>query len=529
MKAFTIFFVTALITAILLPTGNTVAGPLETTITVEIVTDEYSQYSAAGTCSLREAITAAVGDAPFGGCAGGVPGESTRIALPTGHYDLSLPGVDDANAVGDLDIFESSSTGELITIDGTIISTTVIDGNGIDRIFDLNAYATVVLQDLTVSNGQSQPTDTHFGYGGGIYNEGQLTLQNVFISSNTAGRDINTAPGGGVFNANLLTVNDSFFMYNETFAGYFSNSAAGGGGLYNNSSMFINRTLFISNYTGDSGGYAPSSASGGDGGGIYNNGSMEMHECKIDGNGTGISSTSLGHGGHGGGIFNAGVADVYASIISHNVTGNGTLYAGGNGGGISNSGTLTMVNTTLTLNITGNGVSGPGGFGGGFYSATGSASIYQSTIAYNTAGTGLPQGNGGGVFITGTIKTLQESIVANNTSSGTSPDCYAFLDDPRYNLIENATNCVFQGSAVGNITGQDPQLLELKLFRQNILVYPLARSSPAVDSGPETCYSAVDQRGSLRPLDGDHNGSTHCDIGSFELGKPFFLPLIIHF
>src|SRR4051794_5814556 len=56
-----------------------------------------------GACSLRKAISAANTDAPAAGCAAGAGADT--IALPSGRYELTLPGAgEDANASGDLDI-----------------------------------------------------------------------------------------------------------------------------------------------------------------------------------------------------------------------------------------------------------------------------------------------------------------------------------------------------------------------------------------------------------------------------------------
>jgi len=43
---------------------------------------------------------------------------------------------------------------------------------------------------------------------------------------------------------------------------------------------------------------------------------------------------------------------------------------------------------------------------------------------------------------------------------------------------------------------------------------------PAIDSGDDALCPATDQRGYVRPWDGD--GQTRCDRGAVELGAPFF-------
>ena len=44
-----------------------------------------------------------------------------------------------------------------------------------------------------------------------------------------------------------------------------------------------------------------------------------------------------------------------------------------------------------------------------------------------------------------------------------------------------------------------------------------------VDSGDEVLYPAVDQRGLLRPWDGDGDGAARSDRGAVELGAPLFV------
>jgi CSLREA domain-containing protein len=528
MKAFTIFFITALIAALLLPTGSAAALPGETTIVVTTTTDEYNSTSNS-ICSLREAITTAVGDTPFGGCTGVNPGEPTRILLAVGTYEMGPGYVNDDNTSGDLDIYEGSGTAELITIAGAGWNDTFIDGNSVDRIFDLNPYASVILQDLAVTAGQSEPSDSHLGYGGGIYNEGTLTLQDVMVSFNTAGRAPNSTPGGGIYNAGTLNLYDSRVHYNGTLSAIASNSAAGGGGIYNNNMLTVERSVISDNTTGNGGDTPDASANGGDGAGIYNNGILQLTSSSISENSAGSSSTSMGKGGNGGGIYNTASTWLFGCTLYGNETGRGYKNDAGDGGGIYNSGSLLMYNTSVIRNTTNYGAMGPtdfgrGGYGGGLYSIN-SVSVYHSTFAENNNAAGIPNGNGGGIYLTGSGRILQGTIVANNLSSGTSVDCYGDLLNPSYNLIENITGCTFSGTVYGNLTGVDPQFREVQLLGYYLYGFPLSHTSPAVDK-VLSCPSGEDQRESPRPLDGDGDDSAVCDMGALELGKPYFIPLL---
>jgi hypothetical protein len=45
--------------------------------------------------------------------------------------------------------------------------------------------------------------------------------------------------------------------------------------------------------------------------------------------------------------------------------------------------------------------------------------------------------------------------------------------------------------------------------------------------GPNSLPLPTDQRGALRTVDGDQNGTAICDIGAFEVQPPLFLPLLL--
>jgi hypothetical protein len=158
------------------------------------------------------------------------------------QFQASLSGgaIDLSTADGDQGTLTLSRD---VTIDGTGASITVeggkIAGSSNAQPFVINSGVTATLENLTISNGYSG------GDGGGIYNQGTLTLSNCTLSDNST-----THHGGGIDN------NDgSVTLSNCTLSG---NSALLGGGLSN-----INGTLTVSNCT-------LSGNSAGRGGDIFN-------------------------------------------------------------------------------------------------------------------------------------------------------------------------------------------------------------------------------------------------------------------
>src|SRR3712207_337184 len=86
-------------------------------------------------CSLREAILAA--NAGSGG---------DTVALPPGHYRLTVAGAaENASATGDLDVTKST------TVKGAGARSTTVDGNGIDRVFELADGTSI--SDMTITGG----------------------------------------------------------------------------------------------------------------------------------------------------------------------------------------------------------------------------------------------------------------------------------------------------------------------------------------------------------------------------------------
>lgn len=176
-----------------------------------VVTTSLDQFGEDTTkCSLREAVQAANTDADFGGCTAGSSTDLITFQF-TGTYKLSRAGrLESANATGDIDINDAGT----IVIAGLGAGKTFIDGNGIDRVFDLACRADMNVQliALTIRNGDAGEDAAG---GGGIRDCAHaLTLSAVHVTGNNANR------GGGMTipaSAGAITISRSSFTRNQSF------------------------------------------------------------------------------------------------------------------------------------------------------------------------------------------------------------------------------------------------------------------------------------------------------------------------
>jgi CSLREA domain-containing protein len=139
-------------------------------------------------CSLRAAIQTV----NFG------PRGTYVIKLPAGTIHLSVKGREEGKAAkGDLNVLQ-----EDVTVIGQGPAKTTIDGGGIDRVFDVSAFARLTVEDLHITGGSR---NLHAGYGteknfgGAIRAKGALVLRQVLIenSSATEGGAIEVGTTGG--------------------------------------------------------------------------------------------------------------------------------------------------------------------------------------------------------------------------------------------------------------------------------------------------------------------------------------------
>jgi hypothetical protein len=384
-----------------------------------------------GKCSLIEAIISANNDIAFGGCTAGSSADT--IVLPAkSSFTLTTPYTDAYTATYGPAGLPTITTEITITGNGAKISRS-LKGAPSFRLVNVSYDGNLTLDKVTISGGSSTYD------GGGIYNAGILTITDGSIITGNK----STVDGGGVFNdyAGALTIHNSTISKNIAYYG---------GGIRNDGHMTVDPTTITGNIAYNGGGvfnygtatFAHTTISAniakvrvdgtsfydGNGGGIYNSGYLSFAD--------GIITKNTAY--YGGGIFNysGGEVELTNSTISGNIAklkavtikyGGYTYnyFHGGVSGGIDNRGTLTTHNST----ITGNSAVGKsvkvkynghtytysyGGRGGGIGNYEGFLYLNGGSITKNSA-----TFYGGGLFNDhGSIPTNTASISANKAPVG---------------------------------------------------------------------------------------------------------------
>lgn len=421
--------------------------------------DGVCEVAPGGECTLRAAIQES--NATAGG------NDPNVIEVPAGTFALALQGTDEGQAAtGDLDI-----TGDVI-VRGAGAGNTVIDGMQIDRVFDI-VRGEVQIQGVTIRGGSIIDEEASVeGSGGGIRNEGNLTVRDSTITGNVA------TVGAGVAN-----YSGSLQIFRSTISGNGDANTRRGGGIANKA--------------------------------YYDPATLEVTDSTITGNRADI----------GGGIDNYGydgVAD--ATLIRSTLSGN----VANNGGAIANESqylygeavqaNLRMRNSTIsgnTANATGGGLVNQASA-----ESTASVVIDNSTIASNTATT-----SGGGLFqfeSTGASLTLTSSIVAGNQSAAAA-DLSSTSATASFTLVQSDEGHSIVNGVSGNLVGLNPLLGPLQDNGGVTLTHAPETISPVVDKGTNLFLLSSDQRGSAfaRTVDlpFNFNASDGTDMGSVEIGQ----------
>ncbi len=313
--------------------NNNVFGTINfTSLTVDRLTDTPLGKGSlsSGLTTLRDAL-AAIGS---GGTITFSPNLAGTITLTQGELDIN----------------------KNVTIQGLGANQLSISGNNKVEDFNIASGANVTISGLTITEGAA-------ANGGGILNNGTLTLNNDSFTNNAA-----LGFGGAVNNNGVLTINSSTFSHN---------TAAGGGAIGSGNRLTVNGSTFTNNSATSAGGAIDSSGAlavnnstftnntAPNGGGIYTIGTGTISGSTF------TSNTAQ----NGGAINNAGIL----TLTNDNLTGNKALNVQGVGGGIWNNGMLTLNGDT----ITGNSAVFEGG--GVFNTASHTVNVHNTIIQNNTA------------------------------------------------------------------------------------------------------------------------------------------------
>jgi hypothetical protein len=451
-----------------------------------------------GAGSLRAAISAAEA----------APGNGTVMFAPglAGAINLGSPLAISGN----------------LSIQGPGASAIALDGQYAIRDLVVNAGATASISGLTVTGG--------FGYtGGGLLNNGTLTLANMTFKSNDAGDGGHVTgdlpgTGGAIDNVAgaVLTISSSQFTGNYAYNGQ------GGGAITSAGSLTMSTSAFTGNTVryGDIGGP--------DGAALYNTATAILDLCtftansfnSVDSTGTLTLRRSTITGDSMLGLVCSGNATIDSCTLSGNGEGEGSSVYSDGGVCVARGGMVTLVNSTIADN-----------HGAGVIVIRGISptdkptvvAIAECTIAGNTGtatSTDTTVGAGINVVSVGssTQISLHNTILAGNTvvpSGGTAflHDLYTGTAHPPkyislgYNLIQAPGGVTFTGTTAGNIYGVNPELGPLANNGGPTQTMALLAGSGAINAGDPnlTGLPPFDQRGIPRVAHGQ------IDIGAFEV------------
>jgi hypothetical protein len=210
--------------------------------------------------------------------------DSLRIELAKGNYLLPAP-----TPVA----LPITFAGPSLTIEAAS-GTPTLNGKKTTTLLSVAAGSNVTIDGLEIEFGLTT------GLGGGIQNNGTLTVRNSTFSSNTGGN------GGAISNSatGTLAVEDSTFSHNTT-------TGVGGGAIINFGAATIERSAMTNNEASINGGAIN----------VQPGGVLTVTSSTIANNAS---------GGLGGGLSSLGTLNVQASTIANNTATSGAALATGN-------------------------------------------------------------------------------------------------------------------------------------------------------------------------------------------------------
>ncbi|HSN18006.1 MAG TPA: DUF11 domain-containing protein [Gammaproteobacteria bacterium] len=340
----------------------------------------------------------------------------------------------------------------------------------------IGASAATSVFDPTVVHGSGSGGSGggHGGQGGGEEGGGEegfavdgVTLTDVAVMNCLSGAD-----GGGIYNAAPLVITDSLVSGNT--------ATSNGGGIYSSATMDVVNTTIGTVTTNAA--TLPNHAE--NGGGIFDTG---LHTTTITGSAL-VGNTATGGGALAG--RSTSIDNILDTTISDNV-------ARDTAGGLTTNGRINLTNVTLANNkVVPTSDSEEGGAGVGLSSFASGQITYVNTIIANNV-----------------LETTTATTLSNCGSTGEGSTTTKLISSG-HNL-EDGDSCNL--TKTGDLKNTDPKLGALTNNGGLTETMAIPQSSPAIDAGDNTVCPNNDQRGELRPADGNLDGTFVCDIGAFEL------------
>jgi hypothetical protein len=455
--------------------------------------------------------------------------DPVTLTAGTLRYAINQANAHAATGISDAITFNTTAMGTgLITLKQGVLElkagagkTTIagaghvtLDGNQASAVFLIDAGATDALSGLTIQHGKPS------GNGGGINNNGALTLTGCTISDNTVSAGIGAGggggAGGGIYNTGTLTVAGTTISGNS--------ATAGGGGIENdggtltvtNSTISDNTDGGIDSFAAGFGHVAAmtvaaSTLSGNTDGGIEN-----------DANSTATVTNSTIFDNTGGGIANSGRLTVTASTIADN-SGKPSLAAASPGGIFNLQGIATLADTIVAGNTgTGPDTDVAGGFRSLGYNLIGNVGnstgwlstgpnadqTGSSSASLLSAGLASALGSNGGPTQTLTLQANSPAIgkggaVTTLRATPSNPGRATTLS-----VADAATIASTPGQYYIVVDGEEMEVTNVDTIANTLTVTRDIGGVSANLAGGDGVYLFTDQRGFIR--------ATPPDIGAYE-------------
>jgi hypothetical protein len=407
-------------------------------------------------------------------------------------------------------------------IDGNDSQTPIVTDASTVTGYDTNSYHVIAgsadgatLDGVTITGGYGPygcPYGWYAQYGGGLYVEGAMTINDVVFSGNRA------FYGAALYNTSPVTITNSTFTGNYATAsgGMFNAGGAStltdvtftnnravydGAGMKSGGGPTLTNVTFTDNYAGTNAG------------GFYVNGSATLTDVTFThnhggnlGGGMTIEGASLvtldrvtftnNYGANSGGGL--GAWSGYAILNDVTFSGNSSAADGGAISECPGGGNWTLNNVLMTGNTTGSGGAG--------ISTCSPTTFNNVTLVNNTAtdtwgyGSAIMNMASSGV-------TFNNSIIWGNTDGYNTPICSTdFAGCGPVTINHSDVQGGWGGTGNLNV---DPLLGTLADNGGSVQSRALPAGSPAIDAGDASTCLSTDQRGELR-------NDLGCDLGAYE-------------